>query len=389
MFIIVGSGAGGATIAKELACVGKEVLIIERGSEIPTINASKSYNIVQSGIEIWHNICLGGTTLVSLGNAVRANIDELNDFYLEAERELNVKNVPYHHMGNATKMLLEVSSDWKVMPKHIDFSKCKSCGKCPFGCPYNAKWDSTHFIREALMRGAKLMLNSPVEKVIIKNNKAIGVKLLNGKEIFGDTIILSAGSIETPRILIRSGIDYVGDNLFVDAFITIGGIIKDKKPGLNKELNMAIFIKREDYLISPHYSTFLLPNLLSRGIKANPDDIIGLMVKIADEPIGIVSEDKVLKNLTKRDLEKLEKGKKEAEELLLRVGVDYDSIVSTHIRGAHPGGTCSKITNGYEPILESLYLSDASTIKGPFGLPPILTIISKAKKLSSILTSRA
>ncbi len=389
MFIIVGSGAAGATIAKELVSTGKEVLIIEKGSRIDPIDALKSYNIIQSDIEILHNICLGGTTIVSLGNAIRANINELNDFYLEVEKELNVKEVPYNHIGNATRMFLEISNEWKIMPKHIDFNKCKSCGRCVFGCPYNAKWNSTYFIEEAIMKGAKLMLNSPVEKVIIRNNKAIGVKLVNGKEIMGDTIILSAGGIETPRILMRSGIDYVGDNLFVDAFITIGGIIKDKKPKLNKELNMAIFIKREDYLISPHYSVFLLPNLLSKGIKANPDDIIGLMIKIADEPIGIVSKDKVLKKLTKKDLEKLEKGKKEAEELLLRIGVDYEDMVSTHIRGAHPGGTCSKITNGYEPILESLYVSDASTIKGPFGLPPILTIISKAKKLSSILINRA
>ncbi|MFP4202234.1 MAG: FAD-dependent oxidoreductase [Candidatus Acetothermia bacterium] len=32
-FVVVGSGAGGATIAKELSERGKEVLVVERGSE--------------------------------------------------------------------------------------------------------------------------------------------------------------------------------------------------------------------------------------------------------------------------------------------------------------------------------------------------------------------
>ena len=52
-----------------------------------------------------------------------------------------------------------------------------------------------------------------------------GVKS-NDKEFLADFVVLSAGGIETPRILNKSGID-AGNNLFVDTFVTVGGILKD------------------------------------------------------------------------------------------------------------------------------------------------------------------
>lgn len=390
MFIVVGSGAGGATIAKELTSKGKEVLILECGNYVDIKRAASTYRSIKTnGMEILQNVCVGGTTVTSMGNAMRANFEELRGYYLEVEKELNVKEPPESHIGNGTKLLLEFSPDWKKMPKSIDFSKCKSCGKCAFGCPYDAKWNATQYINYAISKGAKLLVESSVDKVIIKRGRAIGVKLLDGKEIMGDVIILCAGAIETPRILMRSGIEEVGNGLFVDIFLTIGGIVENKKLCFNKELGMATYIKREGFLLSPHYSVLLLPNLLNKGIKANPEEVLGIMVKIADEPNGIVKLNSIEKQISRRDFELLKKGMKEAEEILINSGVNPDSIVSTHLRGAHPGGTCSSITNGCEPVLESLYIADASILKGPLGIPPMLTIIAQSKKIASILTGES
>ncbi|MDW7970284.1 MAG: GMC family oxidoreductase N-terminal domain-containing protein [Nitrososphaerota archaeon] len=389
MFIVVGSGASGATIAKELASLGKEVLILECGSIVDVKKAATTYRTITShDIEILQNICIGGSTVTTLGNSLRLD-NELKDYYLEAEKELGVNEPPDSHIGNGTRLLLETSSEWKKMPKSIDFSKCRSCGKCAFGCPYDAKWTAIHYINYAISKGAKLLPESPVDKVIIKGEKAIGVRLINGREIMGDAVILCAGAIDTPRILIKSGIEDVGSGFFVDIFITVGGIVENKKLCFDRELNMAIFINREGYLLSPHYSIFLLPKILSKGIRANKEEILGIMVKIADEPNGIVKLDSVEKPITRRDFDLLERGKKEAEELLIHSGVNPNTIVYTHLRGAHPGGSCSSITDGYTPILESLYVADASILKGPLGMPPMLTIIAKSKKIASTLVGRA
>jgi hypothetical protein len=173
----------------------------------------------------------------------------------------------------------------------------------------------------------------------------------------------------------------------VDTFITVGGLFEGV--GLNRELNMALFIKRDGYLLSPHYSSFLVPYLSSKGIRARPVDILGIMVKIADEPTGVVEEGRVIKGLSNRDVDLLERGRREAEEILISAGVSPETIVSTYPRGAHPGGTCVSLAKDFSPILESLYVCDASIIPGPLGIPPILTIIAMSKKLAAVLTGRA
>lgn len=51
------------------------------------------------------------------------------------------------------------------------------------------------FVRTLKKYNVKVQLNCEVEEIIIKENKAIGVKLKNGKEIFGDKIICGTGGL--------------------------------------------------------------------------------------------------------------------------------------------------------------------------------------------------
>lgn len=389
-FVVVGSGAGGTTVAKELSAAGKKVLLLEKGMQLPPRKSSKAYSILKSDVEVWHTQCLGGTTVVSMGNAVRSRLDGLSHYYAEAERELGVTPVPEDHLGMATKLLLPLSKEWVRMPKAIDFSKCRGCGRCSSGCPTSARWDATAFVREAISSGCKVSTSSGIKKVVIKGNRAAGVETFDGKTFEADHTILAAGAIETPRILWRSGITSAGKGLFVDTFVTVGGL--KRGISMDQELCMAAFLKRDGYLLSPHYSSFL-PNLIEeKGVSLKPSDILSIMVKIEDEPIGEVTPGGIVKTISRQDSALLESGKREAIELLTRAGVDEDTIVSVHPRGAHPGGTCSnfiKSINDLPSPVESLYISDASILKGPFGLPPMLTIIAVSKMLSAKLLSRA
>ena len=80
-FIIVGSGAGGATLASELAQSGASVAVIERGSPaekmgsfrhmLPKfdINAvTKTPKKSKEGVILWRGVMDGGSTVVSCGN---------------------------------------------------------------------------------------------------------------------------------------------------------------------------------------------------------------------------------------------------------------------------------------------------------------------------------
>ncbi|MBN1455738.1 MAG: GMC family oxidoreductase, partial [Methanomicrobia archaeon] len=154
--LIVGSGAGGATVAKELAAQDTEVVLLECGPVIRERDAAHCYANVRSEVEILRTCCLGGSTLVSAGNCVRALESELRALGLdlraefeETERELRIRPLPDSHLGAGTNRLMAAATElgFRVarIPKCIDHAKCTPCGNCAFGCPHNAKWTALEF----------------------------------------------------------------------------------------------------------------------------------------------------------------------------------------------------------------------------------------------------
>ena len=146
------------------------------------------------------------------------------------------------------------------------------------------------------------------------------------------------------------------------------------------------------YFLSPHFSTQVIPLLEDKGFNANPEDVMGIMVKIADEANGKINSDKsVEKPLTERDIGLLKEGYEKSVEVLVKAGVDPSSIVSTPIRGAHPGGTAAVgkvVDNNFETQIKGLFIADASVIPQAPGRPPILTVAALAKRLAKIIEKR-
>ena len=130
-FIIVGSGAGGATLAKELSGKNKKVLIIERGrskDKIGTFRDSPgfydSYPLSKmplrskEGTILYRTLMRGGSTIVSCGNGVRCLQKELFDLgidlekeFLEAEEEMHIHPYQENLLSKGSKEILRVSRD--------------------------------------------------------------------------------------------------------------------------------------------------------------------------------------------------------------------------------------------------------------------------------------
>lgn len=401
MFIIVGTGAGGAILARELALNNLPVTILEKGPYIKSKDAFNYYDKYNSSVDLLTTTCIGGATIVSMSNMVRALDEELHEFdidltdaYEYVEDLVGVHQLDDSHIGAGTQAFLDAGRELGLqtlkMPKAIREEDCIQCGKCAFGCPADAKWSGKDFVDEAVEAGAELVTEAEVTELIIEDNKIKGVKFIkdgNEEELLADYVILSAGAISSALILRRSGID-AGREIFFDPFVSVGGYLKDIN--FNTEVQMAGLVIGENFVLSPHFSSFIRANIPDDSVTDN--DILSIMVKTPDECKGYIDDDgEVYKTNTIHDIRYLAEGVATAGFILEKAGVDPNTIGSTVYRGAHPGGTAKigdVVDSNLETKVSNLFVCDASVLPISPGKPPILTILALSKRLADYLKNK-
>lgn len=418
---VIGTGAGGATIARELAKSGKEVLMLERGDlpknkDIGTLKAAVfnyydkcALRTSKEGTIIYRALMAGGTTVVSCGNGVKVLEDELKSHdidlsreFVETEKDLGIKPVPDRLIGRASKLITDSANrlgfNMAPMPKFVDQNKCTGCGKCVLGCKTRAKWSALSFIKEAQERGAKLLTGIDIKSVVTHNGRAIGLVGIGSRQrrirIGANKVIVAAGGIGTPVILERSGIKNAGHKLFSDFFNVTYGIYRDKSVNQGKELTMSTlctsFMENDGFILSPYVDVPLVLRWIMqkrkqlRGFRYR--DLMGVMVKAKDDNVGRVTKrERIEKMPTAGDMKRLNYGEKIAEKILIGAGVRKKDIIFTKPRAAHPGGSAAigeVVDKNLKTKIDNLYVCDASVLPVSPGAPPIVTIVALAKRLS-------
>lgn len=402
MVIVVGTGAGGGILAYELARNDVPVTILEKGPYINSGDAFKYYDKYSDEVDLLTTTCIGGASIVSMSNMVRALDEEfleygidLTDAYEYVEELVGVHQLDDSHIGKGTRAFLDAGHELGLntmkMPKAIREEDCIQCGKCAFGCPVNAKWSGKDFVDLAVEAGAELICDAEVVRVISKDSKATGVEYIKDdkkQSVYSDTVILAAGAIGSTLILRSSGIEDAGRELFFDPFVSVGGYIKDIN--FNTEVQMAGLVIGKNFVLSPHFSSFIRANIPDDSVEDK--DILSIMVKTADECKGFVCDDgDVVKINTINDIRYLAEGVATAGFILEKAGVDPNTIGSTVYRGAHPGGTApigKIVDSNQETSIEGLYVSDASVLPISPGKPPILTILALSKRLADHILNK-
>lgn len=419
--IVVGSGAGGSTVARELAHNGFNVTIIEAGSSFSPLTRAFRFayplsrlgliggertitrffphmktDRVAKSLVVIRGQTTGGSTTLSCGNIVRTDRGlrriglNLTPEFKELERAIGVKSIPSNKWRPLTLRMYDAAKNLGLdpipTPKAVDIEKCVSCGLCELGCATNAKWDARRFLDGAIGNGAYLLTETVAKKLIIENGQVKGVEAKKGKENFkfySDVVVLAAGGIGTAQLLKASGLD-VSDTLWLDIVATLGGVSKGAKQ-LN-EPPMLWFTTQQDYILSPYVDVlsvwFHKP---WRNVSVN--NRVGLMVKLADSANGIVSEDgSVSKELTARDLKKIDEGLTLAKKVMQNAGV-RKPFVSGMLNGGHLGGTVplskkdvSSMRPSYLP--ENLWLADLSLAPSAQGMPTILLASALALRVA-------
>jgi len=276
---VVGSGAGGAVIAGELAGAGKQVCVLEMGGyfneadfdqlELPAyqrlyMNAGP-FPTADGQVTIQAGATLGGGTVVNWTNSLRthpwvreewardfglvgldgADFDRHLDAVLErtgANDECSDRNGPHERLREACRKL---GYDFRPTVRNADRSTYDpaSAGYMGFGDQSGSKLSTQKtYLADAAARGADVVVNCRAQRIIEEGGRAAGVEGLwidpagpaaNGAPVpvtvSAPVVVVAGGSIESPALLLRSGIGgpATGDYLRLHPTSAVTGVYPD------------------------------------------------------------------------------------------------------------------------------------------------------------------
>ncbi len=256
--VVIGSGAGGAVVAKELAEGGMRVAIIEDGAyhklsshtDMPYEALSRLYRdkgftttLGKPAIPIPMGRALGGTTVINSGTCFRTPASVFNHWnndlglrsltqesfsgiFDRVEKEINVCEADFSVMSRANTIFHELLLKRGVAghPLKRNIKGCEGCGFCCYGCPTGAKQSmDVSYLPKAFIHGAKAFVNCTFEQFIIENNRVTGIEANfhryaganNGHtlRIKAPIVIMAAGTFHTPQLLRNCGVAVENRNL--------------------------------------------------------------------------------------------------------------------------------------------------------------------------------
>ena len=419
-FIIVGSGPGGATVAKELSERKKKVLILEWGDNDPLTGSfwygaktllvpGKSILFTKQMLGMVRGITTGGSSVHYYATCYPVPFEMLKSYGIditeeveEMRSELPIAPLKDAMIGPMAKRIMESAQDlgykWQKLEKFMYQDRWKP--EHPFGHygdPHGVKWSARMYIEEAITNGAELIDGAKVTKIIIEDKSAIGVEFTkNGRnsKVFAPKIVISAGGIGTPVIMRASGIKEAGYDFFFDPLIGVRGTVRSMKVPLSEiPMSAGVHMEDEGYMMTDMSHPFATTAIFAVGVfrfdkMFSRRNTLQIMVKAKDELGGKLTDSGgIRKMLDKNEKRKLLRGYERAKEILRNAGAK--NIFKTGYLAAHPGGTVkvgNLIDSNLKTECDNLYVCDCSVIPEAWGLPPTSTIIGLGKRLAKHLT---
>ncbi|SHN41887.1 FAD-dependent oxidoreductase [Cryptosporangium aurantiacum] len=240
--VVVGSGAGGGLIAAELGRRGHDVLVLEAGGYHPAESYTRfelearhrlwwPIRFAQTGdaggpVALLAGRCVGGSTVINTKVAMRASEADLARFTTATGLDVDLE--PWYGYVEAI-LGVRTRADWtpsvhrlaagfgaldatlEPVRSYTDHN-CTRCGACLTGCPSNAGKSALNaFLAPALARGeVRVRTHRTVEEVLLADGgtRAVGVAYRgqDGRraEVHAPVVVLAAGALQTPLILLRS-----------------------------------------------------------------------------------------------------------------------------------------------------------------------------------------
>lgn len=259
--VVVGTGAGGAPVAAELAGRGYAVVLLEEGAHFTradfTGRASEMMRkLYRNGgltaaygntvIPIPVGKAVGGTTIINSGTCFRVpestlrewraeglselRREALDPYYARVEEDLGVGPCTAEALGKTAQLIARGADalGWSHHPLARNAPGCDGQGLCCFGCPSEAKRSTdVTYVPRALEHAAQLYTGVRVERVLIDDETAVGVAgVARGPEgervpvtARAHAVVLACGALHTPVLLLQNdlanGSGELGKNLSI------------------------------------------------------------------------------------------------------------------------------------------------------------------------------
>lgn len=271
--VVVGSGAGGGVVAGVLAQAGRSVIVLEKGGN----PGSRDFTQVEGDMlrELYLDSALlantSGTMPILAGSALGGGtvVNYTTSFVLpervreEWSRESGLSfftsprflesfarvakriDVRTDTAPGSRDQLLERglrALGWHVdaLPRNV--TNCLAgleCGFCGYGCRHGAKNSTARtYLRDASARGARLIPHADARRVLIEGGRATGVAArvrgpdgkVHGLTVNARAVVAAAGTINTPGLLVRSGMDQrtIGRGLRLHPASAVVGVFKER-----------------------------------------------------------------------------------------------------------------------------------------------------------------
>ncbi|RCH78735.1 hypothetical protein CU098_002347, partial [Rhizopus stolonifer] len=271
--------------ASQLAKSGKSVLVIEKGKyyhESDLVDdAQEGYgNLYEHGgcaftsggsVALMAGSVFGGGTTVNwsaslkLQHFVREEWAKQGLSYFLSPKFSKDLDTVYERIGATTDKIRHNGSNKMFMKgcKALGYpfseieqnigTKPHECNLCFSGCRAGVKNGTMNtWLRDAHQHDAKFLDQSKVKKVIIEDGKAVGVECLVHYEktilIKADRVIVSAGSLQSPGVLLRSGLKNknIGQHLHIHPATMIFGQFNESLRAFEGSLMSSMSIIAED-----------------------------------------------------------------------------------------------------------------------------------------------
>lgn len=249
--VVVGSGAGGGVVAGELAAAGRDVVVLEKGAylneadftqrEVEMLERLYDGNALLTthdlGLVVLQGSCLGGGTVVNYTTSFHTP-DNVREEWAAEHGLPHVREREFTASLDAVAARLHVNRDehrpsgrdavlirgldrlgWHhgLLPRNTrGCSQDDDCGYCGYGCRRGAKQSTLRtYLEDAVGHGARFVVHAEVARVVRAQGRAVGVEAMvrapgsppRRLTVRARAVILAAGAIHSPALLLRSGID--------------------------------------------------------------------------------------------------------------------------------------------------------------------------------------